>query len=157
MKKCFSPVVKMTQIHCLIVLDATRTWDLYQLDVNNAFLHGDLSEEVYMKILDGIIDAPNMVCKLRKSIYGLKQASKTWFEKLVHELLDQDFVQSKNDYSLFLKKSDSNMIIFVVYVVDIIVTSNDFDTIAAIKCHLNNTFGIKDFGKLNYFLGIEVR
>lgn len=71
-------------------------------------------------------------------------------------MIDQGFVQSKNDYSLFLKKSGSRITIFAVYVDDIVVTGNDFDTIADIKNHLHHNFGIKDLGKLNYFLGIEV-
>src|SRR5688572_23357200 len=118
----FSPVVKMTTIRCLIVLAASRHWNIFQLDVNNAFLHGDLSEEVYMKVPEGFPNHHNQVCRLKKALYGLKQASRQWFAKLVHELHSQGYSQSKNDYSLFLKKSEAHIIIAAVYVDDIIIT-----------------------------------
>lgn len=94
----------MTTIRCLIAVAAHKGWSLYQLDVNNTFLHGDLKEEVYMQIPQGYEKTKNKVFKLRKSLYGLKQASRQWFVKLMNELTNQNFHQSKNDYSLFTKK-----------------------------------------------------
>lgn len=146
----------MTTIRCIVALAASKKWLIYQLDINNAFLHGDLHEVVYLRVPDGLPHPPNTVCKLKKSLYDLKQASRQWFPKLTIELLHQGFIQSHNDYSMFIRKSSTSMIIVVVYVDDIIITEDDSAAITALKQHLHNTFSIKDLGFLNFFLGIEV-
>lgn len=155
-EETFSPVVKMATVRILLSLAANRNWELHQLDVNNAFLHGVLKEEVYMRVPEGIHNPFNLVCLLRKSIYGLKQASREWHAKLVEELLCQGFVQSKNDYSLFIKRSNGLLCIAAVYVDDVILTGDNITAIHDLKAHLNDKFGIKDLGRLHYFFGIEV-
>ncbi|XP_017239203.1 uncharacterized mitochondrial protein AtMg00810-like [Daucus carota subsp. sativus] len=109
-----------------------------------------------MTVPEGIPNPHNLVCRLRKSLYGLKQASREWFDKLQSELLDQGFVKSKNDCCLFIKRHDTHITIMVVYVDDIIITGTDIASITAIKQHLDIAFSIKDLGVLHYFLGIEV-
>lgn len=146
----------MSTVRILITLAANKHWDLHQLDVNTAFLHGTLKEEVYMQVPEGLPNPRNYVCRLKKSIYGLKQASREWHAKLVEELLCQDFLQSKNDYNLFIKKSGDLICIAAVYVDDVILTGNDTVAIATLKQHLDDKFGIKDLGSLHYFLGIEI-
>jgi len=152
----FSLVMKMTTIRIILTLAAYRQWQIFQMDVNNAFLHGDLYEDVYMKMPEGIPNPHNKVCKLQKSLYGLKQASRQWFAKLNEFLKQQGYLQSKNDYSLFLKSSDTHLTIVAVYVDDILVTGSNIDDIIILKQHLHSTFGIKDLGNLHYFLGFEV-
>lgn len=115
----------MTTVRCLIVIAAHRGWFLHQIDINNAFLHGDLHEEVYMVVSEGLANPENKVCKLVKSLYGLKQASRQWFTKLVGELNPRNFHQSKNDYSLFIKHNEGSSTVIAVYVDDIIVTGED--------------------------------
>jgi len=146
----------MATIRSIIALAASKKWVLSQLDVNNAFLHGDLDEEVYMEVPKGIPNPSNKVCKLRKSLYGLKQASRQWFSKLSNTLTSLGYQQSKNDYSLFINKCSTHITLVAVYVDDILITGSDNAEIIHVKDHLNQCFGIKDLGQLHYFLGLEV-
>ena len=132
----FSPVVKMTTIRTIIALTAARKWNIYQLDVNNAFLHGSLQEDVYVRVPLGITNPHNKVCKLKKSIYGLKQASRQWFQKLAAFLNSRDYQQSKSDPSLFVKQSSSYITILAVYVDDILLNGSNSTEIDSIKRHL---------------------
>lgn len=109
-----------------------------------------------MKVPDGVPHSPNQVCRLRKSLYGLKQASREWFFKLLQELILQGYTQSKNDYSLFTKITGGKTTIVAIYVDDIIVTCDNLVEINDLKFHLHQAFNIKDLVELHYFLGIEV-
>jgi hypothetical protein len=153
----YSPVAKLTTVRLVIALSSIHNRHLHQLDVNNAFLHGELQEDVYMIVPPGIkTDKPNQVCKLQKSLYGLKQASRKWYERLTSTLLTHDYLQAASDHSLFVKKTSSSFNILLVYVDDIILAGNSLQEFTHIKCVLDSLFKINDLGQLKYFLGIEV-
>ncbi|MCH86991.1 hypothetical protein A2U01_0007855 [Trifolium medium] len=153
----FAPVAKMVTVRVVLAVAAARNWELHQMDVHNAFLHGDLQEEVFMKLPPGFnVSSPEMVCKLRKSLYGLKQAPRCWFSKLSQALKTYGFRQSLSDYSLFVLQKQGTQIVVLVYVDDLIVAGNDSAAIELFKGYLNACFHMKDLGKLKYFLGVEV-
>ncbi|KAK1698711.1 hypothetical protein QYE76_015408 [Lolium multiflorum] len=154
----FSPVVKIATIKIVLSIVVSRGWSLRQLDVKNAFLHGVLEEEVYMKQPPGFEhpDAPHHVCRLDKALYGLKQAPRAWYSRLSAKLQDFGFIPSKADTSLFLYSKSGVTIFVLIYVDDIIVTSSSDRAISVLLQDLNAHFAIKDLGALHFFLGIEV-
>ncbi|KAL9250699.1 Retrovirus-related Pol polyprotein from transposon RE1-like protein [Drosera capensis] len=137
-------------------LNASPT-SLSALDIKNAFLHGDLAETVYMFQPPRYETAgENHVCCLRKSLYGLKQSPRAWFEKFNKVVYAIGFSRSSADSSLFVHRRSQGTVILLVYVDDIIITGNDTTGIAKLKSHLSKQFHIKDLGTLKYFLGIEI-
>ncbi|RDX87998.1 hypothetical protein CR513_30457, partial [Mucuna pruriens] len=146
----FSPVAKVTSMQLLLALASTQNWLVHQLDVNNALLHGELEEDVYMEVPEGVnCKEKNKVCKLLKSFYGLKQASRKWYEKLSSLLILLGYKQATIDYSLFTKSVDHTFTTLLIYVDDIVLVGNSLDEIVYIKSTLDQHFGIKDLGVLN--------
>lgn len=155
-KHTFSPVAKLPTVRVLIALAAINHWPLQQLDVNNAFLHGHLDEEVYILPPKGYVVPRGKVCRLKKSLYGLKQASRQWNLELTRFLKDLGFTQSKQDYSMFTRSHEDKFLAALVYVDDILLTGNDVDGIGSVKTALHEAFTIKDMGAARYFLGVEI-
>jgi len=127
------------------------------LDVSNAFLRGDLHEQIYMTLPLGVqSNVPHAVCRLQKSLYGLKQASRQWYAKLSEVLLQRGYQHSENDYSLFYIKEPDSIVFLAVYVDDILLTGNDEEEIFSLKAFLDTTFKIKDLGFAHFILAIEI-
>ena len=156
-EETFAPVAKMDTVRTLLEVAVAKKWEVHQIDVSNAFLHGDLEEEVYMRLTPGFhSDDPRKVCKLKKSLYGLKQAPRCWFEKLTSALKQFGFEQSYEDYSLFSYEKNGKCVRVLIYVNDLIVTGNDHEMLEKFKRHMSKCFLMKDLGKAKYFLGIEI-
>ncbi|XP_026452189.1 uncharacterized protein LOC113352596 [Papaver somniferum] len=151
-----APVARMVTFRTLIVVVAVQQWNLHQMDVKNAFLHGELQEEVYMQPPPGLPHAPNQVCKLRKAIYGLEQAHRAWFKKFSSAILEYGFIQSFYDSAMFTRLSSKGIVILLLYVDDMVITGSDLEGINNLKTYLSSCFHLKDLGFLSYFLGIEV-
>lgn len=146
----------MVTVRTVKGLAAQSHWPLFQMDVYNAFLQGDLLEEVYMTLPPGLSSPGEpKVCRLLKSLYGLKQARRQWNLKLTTTLTHSDFTQSKLDYSLFTKRSEKGIMIILVYVDDLLIIGSDKILILEAKDILNHNFKMKDLGELRYFLGIK--
>ena len=127
------------------------------MDVHNAFLHGDLLEEVYMEIPSGFASkgGNHHVCKIYKSLYGLKQAPRQWNKKIIDALIQLGFSRSHFDYSLFTKVVAGNILIVLVYVDDLLITGSSVQLITQTRNDLKLKFKMKGLGKLKILPGIE--
>ncbi|XP_026387812.1 uncharacterized protein LOC113282888 [Papaver somniferum] len=153
----FAPVAKMVSVRTFLAVTVAQDWELHQMDVHIAFLHGDLDEEVYMQLPPGYsTTSSGKVCRLHRSLYGLRQAPRNWFSKLASALKAFGFIQSYADYSLFTLRQGENSINVLVFVDDLIIVGNNSAAIATFKTYLSRCFHMKDLGPLKYFLGIEI-
>ncbi|CAA7037262.1 unnamed protein product [Microthlaspi erraticum] len=153
----FAPVIKMTTVRMFLKISVVKGWEVHQMDVHNAFLHGDLEEEVYMKLPPGFdCGDKSKVCKLRKSLYGVRQSPRCWFAKLTAALKGYGFVQNISDYSLFTLTRGDMRLYVLIYVDDLLIGGTDPDAIVKFKGYLSQCFKMKDLGLVKYFLGIEV-
>ncbi|RDX85259.1 hypothetical protein CR513_33579, partial [Mucuna pruriens] len=149
----FSPVAKITNIRLLLAMTTIRHWPLHQLDIKNDFLHGDLDEEIYMGQPLGFVaqGESGLVCKLCRSLYGLKQSPRAWFGKFNQVVQNFGMTRSEADHFVFYCHSSSGKCVYlVVYMDDIVITGND-----DIKISQLNHFQTKDLGHLKYFFVIE--
>ena len=150
--------MKPCTIRLVLSIAVSSNWPIKQLDVHNAFLNGDLQEQVFMMQPPGFEDSscPTHVCRLQKALYGLKQAPRAWFHKLNSFLLQLGFQCSRVDASLFYFHSVYDIIILLIYVDDILITSSNPPHVHHIISQLSSHFALQDLGDISYFLGIEV-
>lgn len=152
----FSPVAKAVTVRILLALAAQHNWLLHQFDVNNAFLHGYLDEVIYMDPPPGYHVPKGRVCQLRRSLYGLKQASRQWNTELTRKLQLAGFHQSSHDHCLFTKGAGVTFIALLVYVDDLLVAGPSISEVNKVKQCLHDAFSIKDLGEARFFLGLEI-
>uniref|UniRef100_A0A2N9J561 Integrase catalytic domain-containing protein n=1 Tax=Fagus sylvatica TaxID=28930 RepID=A0A2N9J561_FAGSY len=157
-EETFAPVAHLSSVRTLIAVSASRHWPLFQMDVKNAFLNGELTEEVYMQLPPGFSQPPGFshkVCRLRQALYGLKQAPRAWFAKFNSTISQHGFSASSYDSALFFRRSDHGITLLLLYVDDMIITGDDVQGIQDLKRFLGQHFEMKDLGPLSYFLGLE--
>ncbi|GAA0143531.1 hypothetical protein LIER_04197 [Lithospermum erythrorhizon] len=134
-------------------LNANCTWEFVKLPAWKRLISCKWVYRIKVKA-DGQVES--FKARLKKSLYGLKQASRQWFSKLNKTLLQLGYTQSKNDISLYIRNSSTGIVIVTVYVDDILLTGSDNEGIVQLKSVLHAQFSIKDLGALHFFLGFEI-
>ncbi|GJW50470.1 retrotransposon protein, putative, ty1-copia subclass [Tanacetum coccineum] len=157
-EETFSPVADIRAIRILIAIAAFYDYEIWQMDVKTAFLNGYLSEEVYMEQPEGFVNPkyPNRVCKLKRSIYGLKQASRQWNKRFDDEIKKFGFTQNHDEPCVYLKASGSNVTFLILYVDDILIMGNNIPMLQDVKSYLGKCFVMQDLGEAAYILGIKI-
>ena len=156
-EEIFSPVVKLTTLRMMLGLVATQDLELVQMDVKTTFLHGDLDEEIYMQQPEGYAKSgkEHLVCKLCKSLYGLKQEPRQWYHKFDMFMQSQGFKHGTEDPCLYVKRPrDGQLIMLILYVDDMLVAGHSQKDIADLKKKLSSQFDMKDLGDANHILGM---
>ena len=153
-----SHVVKMSSIRVILGLVATFDLECEQLDIKTTFLHGDLKDEIYMEQLDRFRERgkENLVCKLKKSLYGLKHAPCQWYEKFDSFMLEHGFKILEVDHCVYIKKYEERYIILLVYVDAMLIVGHDKNLINRLKKDLGSRFAMKDLGPVQKILCMKI-
>ena len=157
-EETFAPVAMQRSIRIILAIAAYNDYEIWQMDVKTAFLNGFLEEDVYMTQPEGFVDPnnPKKVCKLKRSIYGLKQASRSWNHRFDHVIKQNGFTRSVEEPCLYMKFSGSKVVFLVLYVDDILLIGNDIPLLTSVKKWLGNHFQMKDLGEAQRILGIRI-
>ncbi|GJR21226.1 retrotransposon protein, putative, ty1-copia subclass [Tanacetum coccineum] len=157
-EETFSPVADIRAIRILIAIAAYYDYEIWQMDVKTAFLNGRLDEDIYMEQPEGYVNPkyPNRVCKLQRSIYGLKQASRQWNKRFDEEIKKFGFTQNRDEPCVYRKASGSNVVFLILYVDDILIMGNNIPRLKEVKDYLGKCFSMKDLGEAAYILGIKI-
>lgn len=155
----FSPTADMTSVRVLMQLAVQYSLELHQMDVKTAYLHAPIDCEIYMEQPEGFEvkseRGEKLVCKLNKSLYGLKQSGRNW-NKMLHDfLIENGFVQNTADYCVYCKTVGNERIILIIWVDDLLLATSDVEMLSEVKEMLGTKFKIKDLGRLKHFLGID--
>ena len=158
-EETFSPVVRFESLRALLSYAAQYNLEVHQMDVYSAFLNGTLNENIFVTQPEGftVSGKEHLVCKLNKSLYGLKQSPKCWNDELDKYLRALNFKQLDSDPCMYINNNNNDeLIILAIYVDDIVIASRSTEYIQKIKNDLNARYKMKDLGKLNHFLGVNV-
>ncbi|KAL0314880.1 UNVERIFIED_CONTAM: Retrovirus-related Pol polyprotein from transposon RE1, partial [Sesamum angustifolium] len=158
-EETFSPVAKMVTVRSIFSLAAFKNWKIWQLDVNNAFLYGELDREVLMEQPPGFVseEFPTHVCLLKNALYGLKQAPRAWYGKVAQYFIFCGFRVVDLDSSLFVKTKSKGHLLVLLYVDDMLITGENEAEISCLRNDLSVCFEMKNLGEIGCFLGLEVK
>ncbi|KAK8685866.1 hypothetical protein V6N13_124899 [Hibiscus sabdariffa] len=154
----FSPVAMIKSIRILLAIAAFHDYEIWQMDVKTAFLNGKLEEDVYMTQPEGFVAPGNAtkVCKLQRSIYGLKKASRSWNLRFNNAIEEFGFIRNEDEPCVYKKFSESIVSFLILYVDDILIIGNEIPTLQSIKTWLSSCFSMKDLGEAGYILGVKI-
>jgi hypothetical protein len=154
----FSPVAMLKSVRIMLAIAAFFDYEIWQMDVKTAFLNGNIEEELYMVQPKGFVDPKDAdkVCKLQRSIYGLKQASRSWNLRFDEVIKGFGFVKTYGETCIYKKVSGSSVAFLILYVDDILLIGNDTELLKSVKDYLNSKFSMKDLGEAAYILGIKI-
>eukprot|EP00253_Pinus_taeda_P002039 PITA_02039 len=157
-EETFAPIARMETVRAVLSISTQNKWKVYQMDVKSTFLNGVLKEEVYIEQPPGYEKKgqEHKVCILKKALYVLKQAPRSWYGRIDSYLLENGFEKYEGETTLYIKEKDGKILIVVLYVDDVIFTGNDDYLIENLKIVMKEEFEMTDMGLLRYFLGIEV-
>ena len=155
----FSPVVRFNSIRLILAIVNSLDLELHQMDVKTAFLNGDLDEEIYMQQPLGFIKKgnENKVCKLKRSIYWLKQSSRQWYLRFHKAVTSYNFQMIEEDHCVYIKHFEGNFVILSLYVDDILLAGNNLKSVLTIKKWLSSNFEMKDMGEAEYILAVKIQ
>jgi len=155
----YAPVARLEAVRLLLAYACMNGFKLHQMDVKSAFLNGYIDEEVYVCQPPGFEDHkhPDYVFKLKKTLYGLEQALRQWYERLSNFLLSHAYERGKTDKTLFIKKAFNDIILVQVYVDDIIFGSTNHNMCEQFVAAMQGEFEMSMMGELNYFLGLQIK
>lgn len=154
----FAPVAKQSTFRTLLTVAAARNLKVRHYDIKTAFLNGDVTEDLYMSQPEGYVadGQEHLVCKLQRSVYGLKQSARAWNTKVNDILLQNKFVRSKSDPCLYSKFENNKWMYVLIYVDDLLIVHEDDEAITQFGTVINEHFALKDLGEISYYLGIQV-
>jgi hypothetical protein len=154
----FAPVAKFNSIRILLALAAKNDWEVHQLDVKSAYLNGDLKEEIYMDQPEGFVKNGDeeKVCRLHRSLYGLKQAGRSWYEKIDTFFEELGLERTHADNCVYQRRQNNKTLIITIYVDDLLIFASDIEEIDDLKKKLGERFKMSDLGEAHYCLGIQI-
>ena len=157
-EEVFAPVARMETVRLLLALAAHSGWEVHHMDVMSAFLNGELSEEVYVAQPPGYVIAgkEQSVLKLRKALYGLRQAPRAWYAKFDDSMASLGFTSSPLEHAVYRRGDKQSFLLVGVYVDDLVITGTSLTEIEEFKRQMCQLFQMSDLGRLSYYLGIEV-